>query len=48
MDGKTRCSVQYVINLLVLDAIPLFNAVDLAMDRIRGVRFESLIPTRKK
>ena len=47
MDGKTRCSVQYVINLLVLDAIPLFNAVDLAMDRIRGVRFESLIPTRK-
>jgi hypothetical protein len=36
MDGKTRCSVQYVINLLVLDAIPLFKAVDLAMDRIRG------------
>jgi hypothetical protein len=39
MDGKTRCSVQYVINLLVLDAIPLFNAVDLAMDRIRGDDF---------
>jgi hypothetical protein len=37
MDGKTRCSVQYVINLLVLDAIPLFKAVDLAMDRIRGI-----------
>ena len=36
IDIKARCAVQYVINLLVLDSISIFKAVDLAMDRIRG------------
>eukprot|EP00286_Rhodomonas_abbreviata_P028213 CAMPEP_0181313098 /NCGR_PEP_ID=MMETSP1101-20121128/14065_1 /TAXON_ID=46948 /ORGANISM="Rhodomonas abbreviata, Strain Caron Lab Isolate" /LENGTH=355 /DNA_ID=CAMNT_0023420025 /DNA_START=218 /DNA_END=1282 /DNA_ORIENTATION=+ len=35
IDSKTRNSVQYTINLLVIDAIPLFNALDLAMERVR-------------
>jgi hypothetical protein len=37
IDPKTRFSVQYVINLLLLDAVPLFLALRTAADRIRSL-----------
>eukprot|EP00288_Rhodomonas_lens_P016222 CAMPEP_0177697420 /NCGR_PEP_ID=MMETSP0484_2-20121128/4504_1 /TAXON_ID=354590 /ORGANISM="Rhodomonas lens, Strain RHODO" /LENGTH=459 /DNA_ID=CAMNT_0019208457 /DNA_START=32 /DNA_END=1407 /DNA_ORIENTATION=- len=35
IDVKTRNAVQYCINMLIIDLMPLFNALDLAMTRIK-------------
>lgn len=36
MDAKTRASVHYAINMLILDSMGLFMQIDAAMDRIRA------------
>jgi hypothetical protein len=35
IDPKTRSSVQYAINLLLIDAVPLFGAIAKAARRIK-------------
>jgi hypothetical protein len=36
IDSKTASATQYCINMLILDAIPLFKALYAAVDRLFG------------